>query len=399
MELKRVVLLVLDSVGVGELPDSHEYGDTGSNTLGNTARAVGGLKMPHLESLGLGNILHVEGVPPSRRPGASYGRLAQRSAGKDTTTGHWELAGLILKRPFPVYPNGFPPEIIGPFQEATGLAVLGNKTASGTAVIAELGERHMETGYPIVYTSADSVFQVAAHEKVIPVKKLYEICRIAREMLAGEHAVGRVIARPFAGEPGSFYRTANRHDFSLKPPGQTVLDLLRENRIPVTAVGKISDIFDGEGITASFPTKGNRDSLEQAAEQIRSGPGGLIFVNLIDFDMLYGHRNDPGGYAGALEEFDRMLPGLLAALGENDVLIITADHGCDPTTPSTDHSREYVPLLICGKPVLGGVDLGVRKSFTDVAATVAEIFGLQFPTGKSFWREVAAADPKIQGVT
>jgi phosphopentomutase len=388
LEAKRIILLVLDSVGAGELPDAAKYGDSGSNTLGNTARVVGGLNIPNLESLGLGNILPLEGVPPAQNPKASYGKMCQRSAGKDTTTGHWELAGLILERPFPVYPHGFPPEIIGPFEEAIGRRVLGNRTASGTVIIDELGERHMETGYPIVYTSADSVFQVAAHEKVIPLKELYKICRIARKMLAGEHAVGRVIARPFDGEPGSFYRTGNRHDFSLKPPGQTVLSLLQENRIPVTAIGKISDIFAGEGITASFPTKGNRDTMEQTLKQIRSGTWGLVFVNLIDFDMLYGHRNNPPGYAKALEEFDGMLPLLNDALQKNDVVMITADHGCDPTTPSTDHSREYVPLLVYGNTVRGGFNLGTRGSFTDVAATIAEIFGLRFPTGNSFWRQV-----------
>ncbi|HPZ42493.1 MAG TPA: phosphopentomutase [Bacillota bacterium] len=395
LEVKRVILLVLDSVGAGELPDAAKYGDCGSNTLGNTARAVGGLNLPNLESLGLGNILPLEGVPPAQEPKAFYGKMRQKSAGKDTTTGHWELAGLILERPFPVYPNGFPPEIIEPFEKAIGRRILGNKVASGTAIIDELGERHMETGCPIVYTSADSVFQVAAHEKVIPLKELYEICRIARNILTGEHAVGRVIARPFDGEPGSFYRTGNRHDFSLKPPGQTVLSLLQENRIPVTAIGKISDIFAGEGISASYPTKGNRDTMEQTLKQIRSGTWGLIFANFIDFDMLYGHRNNPSGYAKALEEFDGMLPHLDDALQQSDVVIITGDHGCDPTTPSTDHSREYVPLLVYGKTLQGGSNLGTRDSFTDVAATIAEIFGLPFPEGKSFWRQVCQECPEL----
>lgn len=388
MKIKRVALFVLDSVGVGELPDAEKYGDAGSNTLGNTARAVGGLKMPNLGRLGLGNIIEVEGVPPAEKPEASYGRMAEQSAGKDTTTGHWELAGLILERPFPVYPNGFPPELIKSFEEKIGRPVLGNKAASGTAIIDELGAKHMETGYPIVYTSADSVFQVAAHEEVIPVEELYAICRIAREMLTGEHAVGRVIARPFVGKPGSFRRTERRHDFSLKPPGKTVLDLLKENNITVTAVGKVEDIFAGEGITRSVPTKGNVDGMDQALKLMRSGTEGIIFTNLVDFDMLYGHRNNPRGYADALEELDRRLPELFEALREDDVLIITADHGCDPTTPGTDHTREYVPLLVYGKPVRGGVDLGVRETFADVAATVAEIFGLKFGVGKSFWPEV-----------
>jgi len=389
VKVKRVALFVLDSVGVGELPDAEKYGDVGSNTLGNMARAVGGLKMPNFGHLGLGNIINVEGVPPAEKPAASFGRMAEKAAGKDTTTGHWEMSGLILERPFPVYPNAFPPEIIKSFEEKIGRPVLGNKVASGTVIIDELGARHMETGYPIVYTSADSVFQVAAHEEVIPLEELYRICRIAREMLVGEHAVGRVIARPFEGKPGSFRRTVNRHDFSLKPPGKTVLDLLKENNIPVTAVGKIEDIFDGEGITSSVHTKGNTDSMDQALKLMRSDTEGLIFTNLVDFDMLYGHRNNPRGYADALEELDRRLPELLGLLRETDLLIITADHGCDPTTSSTDHSREYVPLLTYGRPVRGGVDLGVRETFADVAATVAEVFDLKFEVGKSFWRQVS----------
>lgn len=388
MKVKRVLLLVLDSVGVGELPDAGDYGDTGSNTLGNTARAVGGLKLPHLERLGLGNIIDVEGVPPAVRPEASYGRMEEQSMGKDTTIGHWEMAGLILKHPFPVYPKGFPPALIKSFEQKISRLTLGNKVASGTAIIDELGAKHMETGDPIVYTSADSVFQVAAHEDVIPIEELYRICRIAREMLAGEHAVGRVIARPFVGNPGSFRRTANRHDFSLKPPGKTVLDLLKENNIPVTAVGKITDIFDGEGITTTVTCRGNTDCTDQTLQLVHSGIEGLIFINLVDFDMLYGHRNDPRGYADALEELDRRLPELLELLGESDVLIITADHGCDPTTVSTDHSREYVPLLVYGDTVLGGVNLGVRETFADVAATVADIFGFGFNVGKSFWRKI-----------
>lgn len=389
MKIKRVALFVLDSVGVGELPDAEKYGDIGSNTLGNTARAVGGLKMPNLGRLGLGNILDVAGVPPAVEPEASFGRMAEKAAGKDTTTGHWEMAGLILERPFPVYPEGFPPDIIKTYEEKIGRPVLGNKAASGTVIIEELGARHMETGYPIVYTSADSVFQVAAHEEVIPLEELYRICRIARELLVDEHAVGRVIARPFEGKPGSFRRTANRHDFSLKPPGKTVLDLLKGNNIPVTAVGKIQDIFDGEGITSAVHTKGNIDGVDQALKLLRSGTQGLVFTNLVDFDMLYGHRNNPRGYADALEELDRRMPELFGELREDDVLIITADHGCDPTTQSTDHSREYVPLLVYGRPVRGGVDLGIRGTFADVGATIADIFGLGFGVGKSFWPEVA----------
>lgn len=386
--MKRVVLLIMDSVGVGALPDAGAYGDAGSNTLGHTARAVGGLKLPHLGRLGLGNITSMEGTPPVPDPAACYGRMAERSPGKDTTTGHWEIAGLILPRPFPVYPNGFPPELIKQFEETIGRPVLGNKAASGTAIIEELGEQHLATGYPIVYTSADSVFQVAAHEAVIPVEELYAMCQAAREMLTGEHAVGRVIARPFTGKPGSFRRTARRHDYSLKPPGQTVLRLLVENNVTVTAVGKINDIFAGEGISRSIPTTGNAEGVTRTLELLRSPLDGLIFINLVDFDMLYGHRNDPQGYAAALAELDRSIPELLDALREEDVLIITADHGCDPTTPSTDHSREYVPLLVYGRALRAGVHLGVRESFADVAATIADIYGLQTANGRSFWDEV-----------
>lgn len=388
MKVKRVALFVLDSVGVGALPDAAKYGDSGTNTLGNTARAVGGLKLPNLGRLGLGNIIEVAGVPPAASPEASYGRMAERSAGKDTTTGHWEMAGLILENPFPVYPRGFPPELIKAYEERIGRPVLGNKVASGTAIIEELGEKHLETGYPIVYTSADSVFQVAAHEEVIPVAELYRYCRIAREMLVGEHAVGRVIARPFEGQAGNFRRTPRRHDFSLKPPGKTILNLLQENQVTVTGVGKIEDIFAGEGITRAVHTSGNTDGIDQALKLLRSDSEGLIFTNLVDFDMLYGHRNNARGYADALEELDRRLPELLASLRAEDVVIITADHGCDPTTPGTDHTREYVPLLVYGVPVRPGQNLGVRDTFTDVAATIAEIFGLQFEVGQSFWPQV-----------
>ncbi|MDD4334773.1 MAG: phosphopentomutase [Desulfotomaculaceae bacterium] len=386
--INRVALFVLDSVGVGELPDAGDYGDIGSNTLGNVSRAVGGLNMPNLGRLGLGNIIHIEGVPPAENPAASYGRMAEKSAGKDTTTGHWEMAGIIMKQPFPVYSNGFPAGLIESYEEKIGRRVLGNKAASGTAIIEELGAEHMATGFPIVYTSADSVFQVAAHEEIIPLEELYGICRIAREILTGEHAVGRVIARPFAGEPGSFRRTVNRHDFSLKPTGPTLLDLLVNNGVQVTAVGKIKDIFAGQGVTHAVLTRGNNEGMDKSLQLIKSDISGLIFTNLVDFDMLYGHRNNPRGYGDALEEFDRWFPQLLHALKEDDVLIITADHGCDPTTSSTDHSREYVPLLIYGKQVSGGVNLGVRETFADIAATVAEIFGLQFDVGKSFWKQV-----------
>ena len=388
MSIGRVTLIVLDSVGAGALPDADRYGDTGANTLVHTARAVGGLKLPNLGRMGLGNILALDGVPPAAKPAAAYGKMAEQSAGKDTTTGHWEIAGVLLERPFPVYPRGFPPELIREYEERIGCPVLGNQVASGTAIIEEIGAEHLATGYPIVYTSADSVFQVAAHEEVIPLDELYRICRVARAMLTGEHAVGRVIARPFEGRPGAFRRTANRRDFSLKPVGKTLLDLLKENGWPVLAVGKIEDIFDGEGITGAIHTRGNADGVDQTLKAMRESEKGLIFTNLVDFDMLYGHRNNPRGYADALEDFDRRLPEIEGALGPDEVLFITADHGCDPTTAGTDHTREYVPLLVYGRSLPGGQDLGVRQTFADVAATVAELFGLYFPVGKSFCPEL-----------
>lgn len=383
-QFTRVLLIVLDSAGCGALPDAAAYGDEGSNTLGHTAAAVGGLKLPHLAEMGLGNILPLEGVPPASEPRASWGRMAERSPGKDTTTGHWELAGLVLDRPFPVYPQGFPPEIIAEFTRRIGRPVLGNRPASGTTIIQELGEEHLRTGYPIVYTSADSVFQVAAHEDVIPVDELYRICRIAREILQGEYAVGRVIARPFTGTPGHFRRTERRHDFSLPPTGPTILDALSEAGVPVTAIGKINDIFAGRGITTAIRTANNEEGLRAIAKAAADVTAGLIFANLVDFDMLYGHRNDPHGYAAALEAFDAALPGIIALLHPGDLLIITADHGCDPTTASTDHSREYVPLLVFNPARPAGRPLGTRQTFADVAATVAEAFALSWPLGQSF---------------
>lgn len=391
-KINRVILIVLDSVGIGALPDAGAYGDAGSNTLVNTAQAVGGLKLPNLGRLGLGNIASIKGVPPQDSPAGAYGKMAERSAGKDTTTGHWELSGVILEKPFPVYPHGFPPEIIKSFEESIGRKTLGNKAASGTAIIEELGEEHIKTGYPIVYTSADSVFQIAAHEEIIPLEELYNMCRLARKLLTGEHAVGRVIARPFAGSPGNFQRTANRHDFSLQPPGDTILNLLDSSGCRVQAVGKIEDIFAGQGITEAVHTSGNQDGMEKTLELIRRPGGGFIFANLVDFDMVYGHRNNPEGYAGALEEFDRRLPDFLAALRDDDMLIITADHGCDPTTSSTDHSREYVPLLVYGRLLHPGVNLGVRETFSDIAATLAEIFGVKIGAGKSFLQEILKRD-------
>ncbi|WP_406678719.1 phosphopentomutase [Moorella sp. ACPs] len=381
--MDRVIIIVLDSVGVGELPDAGKFGDEGSNTLGNIAAAVD-LHLPNMARLGLGNIIPLKGIAPAGAPAAAYGKMASRTAGKDTTSGHWELAGLILERPFPLYPHGFPPEIIEPFEKAIGRKVLGNKPASGTVIIEELGAEHMRTGYPIVYTSADSVFQIAAHEDIIPVQELYRYCKIARQLLTGEHAVGRVIARPFVGEPGHFIRTDRRQDFSLEPPRPTLLDAVINAGLQVMAVGKIKDIFAGRGISRWIHTHDNMDGVDQTCNFMREGGRGLIFTNLVDFDMRYGHRNDVAGYAAALEAFDRRLPELLEALNENDVLVLTADHGCDPTTPSTDHSREYVPLLVCGRQIRP-VNIGVRPTFADLGATVADLLDVPYNlAGESF---------------
>ncbi|WP_334109378.1 phosphopentomutase [Thermodesulfitimonas autotrophica] len=382
--IRKVAIVVLDGTGIGALPDAGRYGDEGSNTLGNLSEAVGGLKVPHLQQLGLGNIGPIKGVPPAAKPVAAWGKMAERSPGKDTTTGHWEIAGVILDRPFPVYPNGFPPEIITAFEERIGRRVLGNKPASGTAIIEELGAEHMRTGYPIVYTSADSVFQIAAHEEVIPVAELYRMCEIARSILTGEHAVARVIARPFVGQPGTFRRTERRHDFSLPPPRPTLLEALTARGYTVAGIGKVSDIFAGRGITQSIPVKNNAENIRRTIEAVREMVPGIVFTNLVDFDTLYGHRNDPVGFARALEEFDAALPELMAAVAPNGALFITADHGCDPTTPSTDHSREYVPLLVWGPRLREGVALGVRATFADVAATIAEFFDFSWDVGESF---------------
>jgi len=385
----RCAVVVLDGLGVGELPDADRYGDRGSATLQNTARAVGGLELPNLQRLGLGNIVPVQGVPPAESPAGCFGRMAERSPGKDSTTGHWELMGVHLDRPFPTYPQGFPPEVIEAFERAIGTRTLGNRPASGTQIIEELGPEHLRTGYPIVYTSADSVFQVAAHEEVIPVERLYEICRRAREILQGEHAVSRVIARPFVGWPGAFVRTGRRRDFSLEPPKPTVLDRLVEEGYPVWAVGKVADLFAGRGITRSLPSQDDVDGVRQTARALRELERGLVFATLVDLDTRYGHRNDPVGYARDLQAIDAALPELLAALRPGDLLVLTADHGNDPTTPSTDHSREYVPLLVHGPGLRAGVDLGLRETFSDVGATVAEALGVRWDgPGRSFLREL-----------
>ena len=388
-EVKRVIIIVLDSMGVGELPDAAEYGDEGSNTLANTAQAVGGLSLPHMQKLGLGHITAIEGVPPCDEPLGAYGRMAEASAGKDTTTGHWEMTGIYSPRPLPTYPNGFPQELIKEYEQRIGRKTLGNYPRSGTVIIQELGEEHMRTGYPIVYTSADSVFQVAAHVEVIPVEELYRICQIAREMLVGEHAVGRVIARPFVGEPGNFTRTERRKDFSLLPPERTLLDRLVAAGRPVMGVGKIEDIFAHRGLSQSVHSPNNMACVDQTLAYMKESQRGLIFTNLVDFDMLWGHRNNPQGYAGGLEAFDRRLPEVMGAMTAPDILFLTADHGNDPTTPSTDHSREYVPLLAYGSRVKPGVDLGTRETFADLGATVAELLGIEpLPFGTSFAEEI-----------
>ncbi len=383
MHFNRVVWIVLDSVGIGEMPDAAAYGDSGSDTLGNIARRRS-LRLPHLASLGLGNIRPIDGIPPASSPKGSYGKCALASPGKDTTTGHWEMAGIHLNEPLPLYPNGFPPEIISEFEQRTGRKALGNVPASGTEIIKQLGAEHMRTGSPIVYTSADSVFQIAAHEEVIPLFELYRMCEIAREILRGPHEVGRVIARPFIGEPGAFTRTTNRKDYAVAPPRGMLLDQLEARHVPVFSVGKILDIFLGRGIGRYEKTKSNADGMARTLDAMEEQPNGLIFVNLVDFDMLYGHRNDVEGYARALEEADAWLPSLFEKMDEHDLLILTADHGCDPTTPSTDHSREYVPLLTYGRLARPGVDLGTRASLSDIGQTVADNFGAQIGRGESF---------------
>jgi phosphopentomutase len=383
MSFRRVVWIVLDSVGIGEMPDADRYGDVGSDTLGNIARKRR-LYLPNLCRLGLANIKPIDELPSYAEPVGAYGRCALASPGKDTTTGHWEMAGIHLEKPFPLYPHGFPPEVIAEFERRIGRSTLGNKTASGTEIIKELGEEHMRTGSPIVYTSADSVFQVAAHEEVIPLFELYKICEIARELMRGKYEVGRVIARPFVGEPGSFQRTPNRRDYAVPPPRGMLLDRLADQQVDVFSVGKIFDVFLGRGIREYEKTVSNADGMAKTLGAMEAVERGLIWVNLVDFDQLYGHRNDVEGYARALEEVDEWLPSFEARLRADDLAIITADHGCDPTTPSTDHSREYVPLLAFGKYTRHNVNLGTRPTLSDVGQTVAGIFGTHIPKGASF---------------
>jgi phosphopentomutase len=372
----KVLLLVCDSFGVGAAPDADAYGDEGTDTLGNTARAVGGLRAPNLADMGLGFLTDIPGVDPRATPGTAHGKLTERSAGNDTTTGHWEICGLVLDRPFPTYPEGFPSEVIDRFERAVGAKVLGNRPASGTEIIADLGEEHIRTGRPIVYTSGDSVFQIATHKDVVPLERLYEWCRAARGILQGEHRVGRVIARPFVGEPGGFTRTHERRDFSVEPPGPTYLDRVKESGVPVFGVGKIPDIFAGHGLSESMHSESNDHGVDVTIKYLRGADRVLVMANLVDFDTKYGHRNDPEGYARCVEEFDRRVPDLVEAVGNAGLLFLTGDHGCDPTDESTDHTREHTPVLVAGGG-LGGrqaVDVGVRDTFADLGATVADLF-------------------------
>lgn len=387
--IRRVVLIVLDSVGIGDAPDAAAYGDEGSNTLRNISREVGGLKLPYLGKLGLGNLTKILGVPPIDIARGAFGRLTEISAGKDTTTGHWELSGIVLEKPFPVYPNGFPTELISEYERRIGRGTLGNYPASGTEIIKELGEEHLRSGKPIIYTSADSVFQIAAHEGKITIDELYQMCERARSLLIGEHAVGRVIARPFVGSAGKFTRTERRKDFSLEPPGETILDSVKSADLNVMGVGKIEDIFAHRGLTMSKHTGNNMAGVDAILEFLALNKPGLIFANLVDFDSLYGHRNNPRGYADALEAFDRRLPEVFESLDELDALIITADHGNDPTTPSTDHSRERVPILVFGEQIKSNYNLGTRESFADLAATIAELLGIEWRgSGSSFAQDI-----------
>lgn len=373
---RRVFLIVLDSFGIGYEPDAEAFGDKGANTLNSIMKSEK-FSIPNMEKLGM---FAIDGTPDKVLPDkiyGAYGRLREMSKGKDTTVGHWEIAGVISERPLPVYPNGFPEEILRKFRKATGRGVICNLPYSGTEVIREYGEEHLKTGDLIVYTSADSVFQIAAHEEVVPVEQLYEYCRIARELLQGEHGVGRVIARPFTGAPGKFVRTVKRHDFSLLPLSDTMLDLLKQHGFDTFSVGKISDIFAGRGINRSWPTKGNEDGMNRTMELVQEDFEGLCFTNLVDFDMLYGHRNDIDGYAKAASEFDRWLPGFMAKMREKDILMITADHGCDPGYPGTDHTREYIPLMIFGQEIREGVNLGTRETFADIGASILDLFGIK----------------------
>lgn len=387
MSFRRVIWIVLDSVGIGAMPDADKYGDAGSDTLGNIARQRR-LYLPNFSKLGLANIKPLTGLAPVAEPAGAFGKCALASPGKDTTTGHWEMAGIHLEKPFPLFPHGFPAEVMDEFERRTGRHAIGNKAASGTEIIKELGEEHVRTGSPIVYTSADSVFQVAAHEEVIPLFELYKICETARDILRGRFEVGRVIARPFIGETGGFTRTPNRHDYAVPPPKGMLLDQLAGRGIDVYSIGKIFDVFLGRGIREYEKTKSNTDGLGKTLSAMDAVDRGMIFVNLVDFDQEYGHRNDVEGYARALEEVDRWLPGFGAKLQADDLAIFTADHGCDPTTPSTDHTREYVPVLAYGPLAPRGVNLGTRDSLSDIGQTVAENYGTKIAAGVSFLSQI-----------
>jgi phosphopentomutase len=388
-KFNRIVLIVLDGAGIGAMPDAPEWGDAGSDTFGHIldSRLV---NLPNLQRYGLGNVRPLANVPALEKPVGSYGRCALKSNGKDTTTGHWEMAGIILEQAFPLYPNGFPQSILDRFISETGVpGVLGNIPASGTEIVKDLGEEHVTSGKPIVYTSGDSVFQIAAHEEIIPLDRLYEICETARRILDGEHKVGRVIARPFLGKPGNFYRTENRHDYAVPPPRANLLPALKDEGLDVVCIGKIASIYDSVGVTEDLTAKNNQQSIDQTIHALEQDTHGLIFSNLVDFDMLYGHRRDTEGYARALEHFDSSLPHLEAAMRVDDLMILTADHGNDPTFPGTDHTREYAPLLVYGKSARPGVNLGTRDSLSDIGQTVAENFGLKLTAGESFLSEVA----------
>lgn len=386
---KRAILIVLDSAGIGALPDAAAFGDEGANTLGNIRRVRGRLALPNLYRLGLANIEGSTLPDVAAAPAGAFGRCAEHTLAKDTTCGHWEMAGLPLDKPFRTYPNGFPAELMHRFEQAIGRGTLGNCVASGTEIIQRLGDEHVRTGFPIVYTSADSVFQIAAHERVIPVEQLYQICETARSLLTGDNLVGRVIARPFIGSSGAYQRTERRRDYALPPFSDTILDALDGAGFPVVGIGKIEDIFCHRGVTMVDHTRNNPDGIAATQRFIESGEGAFIFVNLVDFDMLYGHRNDVEGYAAALEAFDRALPAMLGALRENDILMVTADHGCDPTTPGTDHTREYIPLVVAGPHVRSGVNLGTRDTFADIGATVYEyLTGNRWHVGNSFLNDI-----------
>ena len=384
----RITLIVLDGAGIGAMPDAPEWGDAGSDTFGHICESRQ-LNLPNLQSLGLGNIRPLAGVPAMANPRGAYGKCALRSNGKDTTTGHWEMAGIILERAFPTYPKGFPQPLIDDFIKRTHVpGVLGNIPASGTEIIKELGDEHVQTKKPIVYTSGDSVFQIAAHEEVIPLDRLYEICEIARDMLRGEHEVGRVIARPFLGAPGDFYRTENRHDYAVPPPRENLLPLLSDHGLAVVSIGKIASIYDSAGVTQELTAKNNQQSMDQTIAALRDDTRGLIFSNFVDFDMLYGHRRDTEGYARALEEFDARWPEIENAMGDGDLVMLTADHGNDPTYRGTDHTREYAPLIAYGKRAKTNINLGTRSSLSDIGATIAENFDLRLNAGQSFLEQV-----------